>query len=105
MNRGGQARRLCRGVSQPRGDGLKVVSMGVPERTVTYQASIRGRTGDCHADGDVSVDELLTGVNIVLGTAGIAECPALDSSADGTVTIDELLVAVTATRRGCAVSP
>jgi hypothetical protein len=57
--------------------------------------------GDCGADGSVTVDELITGVNIALGNAGLEQCAAFDSSGDGTVTVDELIAAVNVALGGC----
>lgn len=45
--------------------------------------------GDCNTSGEVTVDELITGVNIVLGSVSPDRCEAFDSSADGVVTVDE----------------
>jgi len=50
--------------------------------------------GDCTHDGAVTVDELLIGVNIALGTLPVSRCTAFDTNADGEVTVDELLTAV-----------
>jgi hypothetical protein len=33
--------------------------------------------GDCNGDGAVTVNELVTGVNIALGAADVSACPAL----------------------------
>jgi hypothetical protein len=60
-----------------------------------------GCIGDCNGDGEVSVDELLTMVNIALGTADIASCVAGDANRDGTITIDEILAAVVNALNGC----
>lgn len=38
--------------------------------------------GDCNGNGMVTVDELLTGVNIALGTVPSSNCPAFDCSSD-----------------------
>lgn len=57
--------------------------------------------GDCSADGEVTVDELITGVNIALGAADVSACPVFDASGDGEVTIDEILLAVNAALNGC----
>jgi hypothetical protein len=59
--------------------------------------------GDCDGDGAVTIDELLRGVNIALGTVGVDECPSFDGNGDGTVTVDELLTAVNHALNGCAV--
>ncbi len=57
--------------------------------------------GDCDDKGTVTVDELVKGVNIALGTATLDDCDAFDSSNDGTVTVDELVTAVNAALNGC----
>jgi hypothetical protein len=54
--------------------------------------------GDCSEDGRVSVDELLIGVQIALGTRG--GCP-LGYGRDESATVDELVAAVGAALGGC----
>ncbi|MCX8071181.1 MAG: OmcA/MtrC family decaheme c-type cytochrome [Candidatus Binatia bacterium] len=56
---------------------------------------------DCNGDGEVTVDEVVTAVNIALGSAAIAACPAADSNGDQTVSIEEILQAVIAVLQGC----
>ncbi|MFI5398464.1 MAG: matrixin family metalloprotease [Candidatus Binatia bacterium] len=58
-------------------------------------------TGDCNEDGVVTVDELLTMVNIALGNATIAQCQAGDANGDGHITVDEILTAVNNALNGC----
>ena len=58
-------------------------------------------TGDCNDDGQVTVDELLKGVNIALGTVPASDCVAMDVDHNGMVTVDELLAAVNAALNGC----
>ncbi len=53
-------------------------------------------TGDCNGDLEVTVDEIIRGVNIALGNAAISQCPSLDSNGNGEVTVDELILAVNA---------
>lgn len=57
--------------------------------------------GDCNTDGEVTVDEVVRGVNIALGLAPLGLCPVLDRSGDGEVTVDELIAAVNAALNGC----
>ena len=38
--------------------------------------------GDCSADGQVAINELITGVAILIGTQSITRCVALDTSDD-----------------------
>ncbi len=52
------------------------------------------RPGDCNGDGNVVVSELVTAVNISLGTAPQARCRAADRNLDGRVSVDELVAAV-----------
>lgn len=57
--------------------------------------------GDCGRNGEVTVDELILGVNIALGSALLDQCNAMDSGGDGEVTINELVSAVNAALNGC----
>jgi hypothetical protein len=61
--------------------------------------------GDCNGDGQVSIDEVLRGVNIALGNIALADCRALDRNGDGAVTVDEVLAAVAAALDGCDPAP
>lgn len=60
-----------------------------------------GCTGDCNAGHDVTVDELITMVNIALDTAQVSACPAGDKDGDGTITIVEIIAAVNNALNGC----
>ena len=57
--------------------------------------------GDCNGDSQVTVDEIVRGVNIALGNIQLSECPALDHKGDGAVTVDELVAAVSRALNGC----
>ena len=57
-------------------------------------ARAQSLAGDCNGDGAVTVDELVTGVNIALGTTPLSACAAFDRNGDGQVTVDELIEAV-----------
>jgi hypothetical protein len=58
--------------------------------------------GDCNHSGTVTVDEILTLVNIALGEALPSSCVAGDVNHDDQVTIDEILTAVNNALNGCA---
>jgi len=58
--------------------------------------------GDCDCDAHVTVDELLTGINIALGDVVTGACPAFDANGDQTVTVDEVLEATNSALAGCA---
>ena len=57
--------------------------------------------GDCNGDGRVSVDELIAGVRISLGSGDVSDCRAFDPEDDGHVTIDDIVRAVGSALRGC----
>jgi hypothetical protein len=57
--------------------------------------------GDCNVDDGVTVDELITLVNIALGNAAVSGCTSGDVNVDGQITIDEILRAVNAALDGC----
>lgn len=57
--------------------------------------------GDCNEDRVVTVDELVRGVNIALGTLAIALCEPFDSNDDQLVTVDEIVAAVVSALNGC----
>jgi hypothetical protein len=58
--------------------------------------------GDCGNDGEVTIDELLTIVNIALGTTSMAECGSGDADLNEEITIDEILTAVNNALNGCS---
>ena len=57
--------------------------------------------GDCNRDGTVTVDEILTMVNIALGNTELSKCTAGDANKDEQITIDEILTAVNNALSGC----
>ncbi len=68
---------------------------------VTQSAAAPTCPGDCDDDGEVTVDELVRGVSITLGSLGLDACPTFDTGDDGNVTIDEVVTAVNAALAGC----
>jgi spore coat protein CotH len=57
--------------------------------------------GDCNADDSVTVDELITGVNIALGSGEVTACTSMDRNEDYTISVDELLSGVNSALEGC----
>jgi uncharacterized repeat protein (TIGR03806 family) len=53
-----------------------------------------GCVGDCNGDGMVTINELILGVTVALGTAPVSACVAFDPDVDGQVRINELLAGV-----------
>jgi subtilisin-like proprotein convertase family protein len=78
------------------------VNSGAGSQTVTVDATVHSAcVGDCDGNGNVEINELIRGVNIALGTAPVADCPAFDVDGSGTVEINELVSAVSSALNGC----
>jgi pseudomonalisin len=85
------------------GPGYDLASgLGTPDVGVLAQAlGVTICSGDCNGDGKVTVDEILRGVNIALGTELLSACGSFDSNGDGRVTVDELIAATAHALNGC----
>lgn len=57
--------------------------------------------GDCDGDGNVSVANLITGVNISLGKAQLSACSIFDANGNGAVSVAELIQGVRNALEGC----
>lgn len=57
--------------------------------------------GDCDGSGDVTVDELITMVNIALGNTPLSACTAGAADGSGDITINEIIAAVNNALDGC----
>jgi len=76
----------CRfGVATPTPTGL-----ARPTATRTPRICV----GDCNADAEVTIAELVSAVAVALDLAPVSSCRAVDVNADGRATIDELVRAV-----------
>jgi glucose/arabinose dehydrogenase len=64
-------------------------------------AAADGCAGDCDHGGAVTVDELITGINIALGSLDLVTCPSFDVDGDGEVSVDELVAGVTHALTSC----
>ena len=58
-------------------------------------------TGSCNGDDEVTVNELLTMVNIALGNVAVSDCEPGDSNHDGEITVNEIVAAVNNALSGC----
>src|SRR5262249_38670959 len=74
------------------------VGLGCTSGAITVQAAC---PGDCDGDHQVTVSELMTGVNILLGNLTLDQCGALDMNADHELMINELLAGVISLLNGC----
>ncbi len=70
---------------------------GTPTATPTQGRCV----GDCDHSGQVSVNELITGVNIALDRAAFEQCEAFDLNDNSDVEVDELVAGVNSSIRGC----
>lgn len=74
--------------------GLLALTVAISLATGPTTALATGVPGDCNGDGTVTVDELIIGVNIALGSEPLSSCASFDVDGNGEVTVDELIVAV-----------
>jgi DNA-binding beta-propeller fold protein YncE len=58
--------------------------------------------GDCNRDRQVTVDEIVRGVQIALGAAPIDDCGQFDVNRDSDLTVDEIILGVRSALEGCA---
>ena len=60
---------------------------------------------DCNTDGEVTVNELVTMVNVALGTVDVSGCTVGDANHDATISINEIITGVNNALNGCGISP
>jgi hypothetical protein len=80
--------------------GLGVTGWGL-QGLAMAQPNVSACAGDCNNDGQVTVDEIITLVNVALGNTPVADCQAGDTNHDSQVTVDEILTAVNSALSGC----
>jgi hypothetical protein len=80
-----------------------VLLSGLVVTLLQGRAGAQPCTGDCDGDGEVTVDELIRGVNIALGHVEVSQCDALDADHDGVIRIFELVLAVNRVLDRCPV--
>ncbi len=81
----------------PRKAGLHV-DLGADE---VQSAAPPACVGDCDGSGEVTVDELVTMVNIALGITPLPTCSAGDADGSGNITVNEIIVAVNNALTAC----
>ncbi len=72
-----------------------------PETPTPSSTATPACTGDCDGNMHTTVDEIVTMVNIALGTESLEMCVAGDRNGDGEITIDEIVTAVNLALDGC----
>lgn len=60
--------------------------------------------GDCNGNGEVTIDEIITMVTVLLG-ADLSACPNGDHVRDGVITVNEVVLAVILAQSGCPTIP
>src|SRR5262245_29171408 len=66
-----------------------------------WALAIETCVGDCGEDGEVTVNELITMVNVALGAAAVESCLPGDADGDGDIAINEIIAAVNNGLNGC----
>ena len=79
----------------------KLTATRTPTETRTSTPTPPPCSGDCDGREMVTVDELLTLVNIALGNAPLTWCDSGDADRDNHITVDEILTAVNHALNGC----
>ena len=82
--------------------GTATSSASPPSATATSPP--KACVGDCDGSGGVTIDELILGVDIALGSVAVTSCPAFDPG-DGAVHVTELVTAVGNALHGCRLVP
>ncbi|MEO8753002.1 MAG: hypothetical protein ABI624_10015 [Casimicrobiaceae bacterium] len=81
---------------------------GADTRTATVRptSSLSACSGDCNEDGAVSINEIIVGVNLALGSTepSSVECSAFATEGNATVTVDQLIKAVVSSLNGCVLN-
>ena len=88
------------------GDGKPDVVVSVPQAHAIVVGTNRSPAppcvGDCNGDTQVTVDEIVTLINIALDNGADTECLPGDANHDGHITIDEIVTAANSALNGCA---
>lgn len=69
----------------------------------TFDGVACGCPCDCNGDSIVTVDEVLTAINIALGGTPIGACTAADRDGNLTTTVDEIVTCINTALNGCPV--
>jgi len=98
--RAGQA--VCREGLCALEDGVTRTASVSPTATPTPTPRPIPCIGDCNRDGMVSVDDIVTMVEVAFGNALLGTCRAGDANGDGVISVDDLLAAVQRAMVGCS---
>src|SRR4029079_7501939 len=88
-----------------RAGALAIVGCALGALLASPSAQAQTCVGDCNADGQVLINELIIGVNIALDSQPVSACPSFDANNNGQVAINELILGVNNALNGCPVVP
>lgn len=77
------------------------VASPIATATPSTVPTLRLCAGDCSANGQVTIEELVIMVRIALGSMTVSTCANGDADDDGAITIDEVILAVADALKGC----
>jgi hypothetical protein len=80
--------------------GGQSVNISGTNGTANFTVQLRC-VGDCGNNGEVTVADIVTMVNIALGNLNVSACQAGDANGDNQITVDEILTAVNNALNGC----
>jgi len=92
------------------GDGKVVVvarptetptASATPSATATPTVTPIACVGDCNHSAGVTIEEVITLVNIALGSSPVSACVAGDANGNGEITVNEIIAAVNNALNGC----
>jgi hypothetical protein len=86
----------------PRSEPLAILIFTAALLTPAPPSSAAICAGDCDSDGEVSINELVTVVNIALGGAPLEQCFTADTNHDGAAAVNEVIGAVNLALSSCA---
>lgn len=96
-------------LTRTRGGTLRRIALAIAISLLQGVAPLAAQppvcVGDCDGSGNVTVDEILLGINIALGSRPVDECTAFDRDGNGAVTVDEIVTGVTYALEGCPAAP
>ncbi len=98
MNRIHRRLTAHRGSSHP----TLAVLLGLGLALAPLRARAQACVGDCNGNGEVTIDEIILGVNIGLEIVPLSACPAFDGDGSGDVSVAELVTGVGNGLQGCA---
>jgi hypothetical protein len=71
---------------------------------LTLRSAAPACVGDCEMDGRVTVTELITMVDVALGSAAVSACMPGDADNDGTIRVHEIVLGVNSFSNDCPAS-